>query len=329
MKATRNTLSTLYPVKALHLPFLLQLYSFVLLRISQDEFMGGPVISSLFHEIKKSHVNRCLVRNPLKDGVAYHIASLTIDQYFELLGHPFEIEHFFGLDQVCSIADSIFTAWACAEIPERLFSRLFDEFETYEKKYYDSILNGEEGDWVTISEREGVSLMEKISEACLFDTGYRSVRRAYAQEIADRILHDRQISAHIAEHLTNLSNKMNKHDFHAPKTKFVDRVKFPAFVKPILLARDRGKCAVCKIDLTSELLAKTHVDHIYPLAKGGCNDVVNLQLLCEGCNSKKRARVWVVESSVPQYHERLKRIAKLKQLRSSWDGIRLIRTKYK
>ena len=43
-----------------------------------------------------------------------------------------------------------------------------------------------------------------------------------------------------------------------------------------------GRCALCKSALSSY-----HVDHVYPLAKGGSNGPENLQILCPSCNMKK------------------------------------------
>lgn len=45
-----------------------------------------------------------------------------------------------------------------------------------------------------------------------------------------------------------------------------------------------GKCACCGKRRTLT------VDHITPLAKGGSNWPVNLQMLCKSCNSRKHAR---------------------------------------
>jgi hypothetical protein len=47
----------------------------------------------------------------------------------------------------------------------------------------------------------------------------------------------------------------------------------------------KHRCAYCRSKLDSY-----HVDHIVPLARGGRNDNLNLQVLCPACNHKKSVR---------------------------------------
>lgn len=52
-----------------------------------------------------------------------------------------------------------------------------------------------------------------------------------------------------------------------------------------IMRMQRSKCAYCKDSLRGGF----HVDHIYPLSKGGRNDRANLQLTCATCNTSKGA----------------------------------------
>jgi hypothetical protein len=48
------------------------------------------------------------------------------------------------------------------------------------------------------------------------------------------------------------------------------------------------------IDIVQELREAGHIDHMFRIARGGCNDVVNLQLLCSNTDLRK-----FLDTSVP------------------------------
>lgn len=50
-----------------------------------------------------------------------------------------------------------------------------------------------------------------------------------------------------------------------------------------LLEKQRNRCAACRKNIKSSY----HADHIVPLARGGSNDIGNIQLLCVACNLSK------------------------------------------
>ena len=127
------------------------------------------------------------------------------------------------------------------------------------------------------------------------------MKSLYASEIADRIVHDRQLCAFIAKLLLQIGFDG---DVDGLARQWVERCNWPVAIKRIIAARDRGKCADCGIDIMHELEADAHFDHIVPISRGGCNDVVNLQLLCASRNRAKRAELRSVRSSVPRYVKR-------------------------
>ena len=53
----------------------------------------------------------------------------------------------------------------------------------------------------------------------------------------------------------------------------------------LLMRLQKGKCPVC----LSTIRDKYHIDHVLPLASGGTNDRLNIQLLCPDCNLSKNA----------------------------------------
>jgi hypothetical protein len=70
------------------------------------------------------------------------------------------------------------------------------------------------------------------------------------------------------------------------------RKNIPSWAKKAVFYRDRGKCTYCNKDLTGiiNISNKLHIDHIVSLNEHGFNDVSNLQLLCESCNTSKGSR---------------------------------------
>jgi len=76
------------------------------------------------------------------------------------------------------------------------------------------------------------------------------------------------------------------------KNNTLKRKHIPKWAKKAIFYRDRGICTYCKKDLTGtmNISNKYHIDHIMPLAQYGLNDISNLQLLCEFCNTSKGNR---------------------------------------
>lgn len=68
------------------------------------------------------------------------------------------------------------------------------------------------------------------------------------------------------------------------------RANIPVWARRSIFYRDRGLCSSCHRDISGlvSIHSNKHYDHIVPLARGGINDVTNLQLLCEKCNLAKR-----------------------------------------
>jgi hypothetical protein len=80
------------------------------------------------------------------------------------------------------------------------------------------------------------------------------------------------------------------------------RAYIPAWARRAVFYRDRGRCAFCYKDISGlvSIQSQQHYDHIVPLAKGGINDVTNLQLLCNKCNLQKKD----INTNTSKFYER-------------------------
>lgn len=70
----------------------------------------------------------------------------------------------------------------------------------------------------------------------------------------------------------------------------VGRQPIPRKLRHIVFQRDGYRCRECG---ATNKQTRLHVDHIVPVAKGGTNDLSNLQTLCEECNRAKYTDVWI------------------------------------
>ena len=63
------------------------------------------------------------------------------------------------------------------------------------------------------------------------------------------------------------------------------RIHIPPEVRKYVFERDKYQCKCC-----GKTNRETHltIDHIIPLARGGQNDISNLQTLCRTCNQRKK-----------------------------------------
>ncbi|MGI9337080.1 MAG: DNA methyltransferase [Gammaproteobacteria bacterium] len=114
-----------------------------------------------------------------------------------------------------------------------------------------------------------------------------------------------------AEILTEKLNKCAAHLFGAdklPKVNTLDESDLPplrpipdkAKMKAMLYKGQGGKCNGC---LQTYSTAFMDIDHLLPRAKGGDNDIANLQLLCKECNTMKG------QKTMNELHRRIALIA--------------------
>jgi hypothetical protein len=68
------------------------------------------------------------------------------------------------------------------------------------------------------------------------------------------------------------------------------RTTIPLNVRWAVLKRDNYRCNKCGASPSSDHQVELEVDHIHPVAKGGGNELENLQTLCHKCNQGKKDR---------------------------------------
>lgn len=66
------------------------------------------------------------------------------------------------------------------------------------------------------------------------------------------------------------------------------RIPIPKSVREYVFQRDNYQCRSCGKNQQEITL---NIDHIIPLAKGGSNDMSNLQTLCRPCNQQKKHHI--------------------------------------
>lgn len=144
----------------------------------------------------------------------------------------------------------------------------------------------------------------EVADACytyfvenvMWSEPYAELVDLMADEVFHTLFADRRVlfavNAFIAERLRSACLPDAIPDIAGHFTVSRDRLKrrpIPQRIKRAVFYRDRGRCTECGRDLSWVLdsLPAEQFDHVVPLARGGLNDITNLQLLCEPCNKAK------------------------------------------
>lgn len=169
-----------------------------------------------------------------------------------------------------------FRSWA-AEQGLSLFDANEDHFVEYHEYLSTEVISSSDGDQVVDGPR--LRLYEHISEEVFF--------LMFPDRVCLLSLNDRIASAISHVRLADLDPGTRKY-FQADGV--LKRAHLPTWVKRAVFFRERGRCAFCGVDLSGlvSTLSSENYDHIVPLARGGANDITNLQLLCAPCNLTKR-----------------------------------------
>lgn len=281
----------------IYTPFALKLYSFGLTRLLDWNWAGADLYSFTIDHVRGRVEPYELLRKPLKKGFLFHIGLWLYDDYVnnddrfhvmdcEDLSWYLEDFAYFLIRAGCSEKDKLIKGTLiCVKRIDELYS-----IEN-EDVYYQKLEN---------SRSTFKILHERLTEK--HKATISNFAEKYAANYADRLFHDRELCGYISQLLVTIG--LTDEDKEGNPCQWAERVTFPEWIKSSLRARERGKCAMCGSDLVLELEDEIHIDHIVPLSKGGCNDLVNLQLLCKDCNQKKSNSEISPKSSILPYIQR-------------------------
>ena len=141
-----------------------------------------------------------------------------------------------------------------------------------DKKY---ILN-RDGQYAYITPTNKVTKTELIEEATVFtkDEAQNMLRRA-SRKLYGFIMMQVDVPSLITKE--EVTEEMG--------TTTVSRKVFSQEARNDIYERTKGKCALCGKFIRFDQFT---VDHIVPLAKGGTNEIENLQTTCKHCNAMKQ-----------------------------------------
>jgi hypothetical protein len=294
---------------SLHFPLTLRLYGHVLCCLRDNDFVGLDLFYRIKDCWKRRDTPHDLLLRPLEHGLSFKIGEWCFATMFDVEGHSESMPrpYFAALGHEAFLwflydvveAANLSKLFGNIQILQTIASRIKEIGDLYEEGKEEEYLTQLEGS----SRRKLINMFGKLCRN--FPGPIASMKELYAFEVADRILHDRQLCNFIAETVMDIGFDGETED--GLRKQWVRRERWPARIRSILHARDRGKCAGCGVDIVQELDEAGHIDHMFAITRGGCNDLVNLQLLCSKCNLVKLDEAAEVTNSVPPYIRRPKK----------------------
>lgn len=212
-----------------------------------------------------------------RESALHYLASFVIDATLDE-----ELEQELGTRPVAAMLPKLWVERAMD-----LYGLKYETFEqwlTRERRVLTDITAEDASDYFTdlsLSSDSYVQLIERL-----------------AGEVFFHLFMNRRFLARFNEHIASIVIRdMDPADLdveaakHFARPGVLRRVTIPEWVRNAVFFRDRGICVLCHSDLTGlvNIHSESNFDHIVPLARGGMNDVTNIQLLCGGCNKRKSA----------------------------------------
>jgi HNH endonuclease len=279
-------------------PVALKLYAFGLMRLHDPNWTGLTFYEHIRERVKGQSEPNQLLRKPIEKGLLYCLGVWLFDDYFydepECITDP-EYQIWFLEDALNLVAFHLpqEKSGVIHKKSTQLIERANERFGDGENAYIEYLNELNETNAI-------LGAYDKLRKK--FHKFFSEITDLYASNYADRVFHDRQLCQYISHLLPQIGfDGTGKSDGGA---KWINRQAWPARIKRMLNARERGMCANCNANMSHELSGEPQIDHIVPLARGGSNDLVNLQQLCQRCNNEKRASLFPVLSSIPEYIKR-------------------------
>ncbi|HCZ9044009.1 TPA: HNH endonuclease [Vibrio alginolyticus] len=283
-------------MKNLNMSISLKLFAYGIKNLHDPNWTGMILYDRLKQHVRGKVEPYDLLLKPLEKGFSYYLGQWIFEEYFS---HE-HVEYLHGE----------YKYWFIIDFCELIENHNLNNCSNYEqlklevKKISDLYTNDEDEYWEYLDSREFNRKVFRLFESYVTqnEAAINQVKLLYAAEFSDRMLHDRHLCFYTSCLLVEIG--FDGDDKGTGPKQWVRREYWPERVKTILRSRDRGKCTNCSADLVSELDGDVSIDHMIPISKGGCNDLINLQILCSKCNSSKSASLSKVSNSIPKYIRR-------------------------
>lgn len=290
----------------IYVPLALKLHAYGLSKLHDPNWTGCDLFDRLKQHVRGRIEPVEMLSKTLENGLLCHLGLWIQEDYFQndhyLLEHELKDEYraWYLEDIVEAILkfDTKSRKSKSIKDAKKLLYKIDGLYDVADDKDYFDFLDSEEGIEKILTSYDNIhNEFESIMPAFF---------KLYSLEYAERVFHDRQLCAFISELLVTIGfDGMDSPQDTQPK-QWVDRIRWPRWAVETVRSRDRGCCAECGRNISIELQEEESMDHIIPLSKGGTNDLVNLQLLCKPCNSKKYNKGQMVKTSIPSYLRRKK-----------------------
>jgi len=168
-------------------------------------------------------------------------------------------------------------------------STIIERFGSWKKVL---LLLGIEGGREHYTPEQLVENLESVWRQLGFPPGKRQIGK-YGQKISESPY--KQIWGSVRKACECLAafheGKLSREKLFKGTTLGCARRTIPLNVRWMVLKRDNYKCVKCGKAPSVNHEVELEVDHIKPIAKGGANNIENLQTLCKDCNQGKKDKL--------------------------------------